>query len=93
MELAIRPADLHAAAALLATCAGRLEDAGLTFARRAQHNVPDLGSKALPVAVRGTAATERAIGVITTDITALARALDRLAEYYPRVDTTAVPRR
>jgi hypothetical protein len=93
MELAIRPADLHAAAVLLTSCAGRLDDAGLTFARRAQHEVPALGMKTLPAAARATAATDRAIEVIAADITALARALDRLAEHYPRVDAGAVPSR
>jgi hypothetical protein len=91
MELAIRPAELHAAAVALAACAARLDDAALTFARSVQADLPELGMKALAASARGVSATEQAVQVLGSDIHRLSLALQGLAQHYPRVDETAVP--
>ena len=93
MELAVRPHDLRAAAIELLSCAGRLEDAALSFARSANHRVLELGDKARPAAAQAVHETEQALHTLHTDITALARALDTLAERYTQVDRAAVPPR
>jgi hypothetical protein len=93
MELAIRPEDLHAASVALTSCRANLEDAALSFARRAQAELPDVGANAAEAAGRGVASTERAVQILCSDLDRLARALAELAHHYPRVDTTAVPHR
>jgi hypothetical protein len=93
MKLAIRPEELRAAALALSTCATRLDDHALTFARHATHDAPSLGTKAFPAAIRGIQAAEHAVAVLAADIGALARALDLLAAHYPQVDRSAVPDR
>jgi hypothetical protein len=93
MELLIQPADLRAAAELLTRCGATLEDAGLTFARRAQADQPEVGTRAAAATGRAMAATDNAVQVLATDIQRLADALDELARHYPMVDDTAVRRR
>jgi hypothetical protein len=93
MKLAIRPEELHAAALALSTCATRLDEHALTFARHAIHDAPALGMKTLPAAIHGIQATEHPLSVLAADISALARALDVLAAHYPSVDRSAVPPR
>lgn len=90
MELAIQPEDLHAAAAALSACSSRLEDAELSFSRTAHHNAADLGLKATATAWQAITATDHAVQTLHTDIAALARALDALAQHYPQVDRSAV---
>jgi hypothetical protein len=91
MELVIRPDDLRAAAAALSACAARLEGAAIRFGRQANHRVFDLGVKSGIAAARAVSETEHGVATLHTDITALARALDTLAQAYPEVDRTAVP--
>jgi hypothetical protein len=93
MELAIRPDDLYAASVALSSASTRLEEAALTFARRAQTDAPAVGVKAAEAVSRGAIAAEQAIGVVSTDIARLAAALASLAHHYPRVDATALRRR
>jgi hypothetical protein len=93
MELAVRSADLQAAAAALLGCSARLEDAGLTFARQAQADLADSGASVAAAAARGIPAVEHAVATITTDIDRLARALVHLAEHYPALDRSALPPR
>jgi hypothetical protein len=93
MELTIRPEDLQAASAALADCRARLEDAALTFARRAQADLPDIGADTADATNRAVVAAERGVQVIGDDIHRLATALAALAVHYQRVDRTAVPRR
>jgi hypothetical protein len=93
MELAVRPDDLHAAAVALFACASRLEDAAEGFVRAAHRDVLHLGLKAMPAAGRALSATDHALDTLRGDITALSRALDRLANLYPAVDRGAVSRR
>jgi hypothetical protein len=93
MELAVRSADLQAAAAALLACSGRLEDAGLSFARQAQTDLADAGESVATAAARGLPAVEYAVATIGTDIDRLARALADLAHHYPAVDATALPPR
>jgi hypothetical protein len=93
MKLAIRPEELHAAALALSTCASRLDDQALTFARHATRDAPSLGTKAFPATIRGIQAAEHALAVLVDDVTALAKALDELAHHYPHVDRRALPDR
>jgi hypothetical protein len=93
MELEVRPDDLQAAALALLACSARLDDAALTFARRAQQDLPAIGVKAAIAASHGTAASERAVQILSTDVSRLAHALAGLAAHYPRVDAGAVPHR
>jgi hypothetical protein len=90
MELAIAPSDLYAASAALASCAARLDDAVVTFARHSAADAPQIGPQAAAAAERGIIAADRAVQIISTDIDRLARALAALAHHYPRVDATAV---
>lgn len=93
MELAIRPADLHAASVALASCSQRLADAGSTFARCARMDIPDIGVKVAAATDHAILTTEHAIEIVTTDINRIARALGALAHHYEQVDATAVSRR
>lgn len=93
MELVIRPDDLAAAALALTRCGEQLDDAGLTFARRAQSELPDVGAKAAEATARAIVITERALQTVSTDIDRLAHALAALARHYHQVDDIAVSRR
>jgi hypothetical protein len=93
MELAISPADLYAASVALTRCRADVAEAGLTFARRAQVDLPDLGVNVAAATNRGIVGTEQAIHTICTDIEQLSRALAALAHHYPQVDGAAVRRR
>jgi hypothetical protein len=93
MELAITPADLHAAAFALDACSARLEDARSAFAGKAQCDLPEIGADAAEATARGIVLVERAVQIISTDIDRLAGALTALARHYPEIDRTAVSRR
>jgi hypothetical protein len=93
MELAIDPADLHAASVVLARCSATLSAAGTTFAHRARADVPDLGAKASSASGRAAQCADHAVGVLTADIARLADALATLAHHYPQVDRAVASQR
>jgi hypothetical protein len=92
MELTVSPDDLHAAAAAIASCAGRLESARDAFVALTTGAVPALGPHASDAAASGSRATAAATEVVVDDIRHLATALRMLAHVYERVDATAVKR-
>ena len=92
MELAIQPAELRAAAEALTRCSATLADAGSMFAAHARGCLPDLGDRSAESTGRGIHRAEHAVATLTSDISQIARALTALAEHYPRIDATAVPR-
>jgi hypothetical protein len=92
MELTVSPDDLHAAAAAISSCAGRLESARDGFVALAIGAVPALGPHASDAAGSGSRATAAATEVVVDDIRHLATALRVLAHVYERVDATAVKR-
>jgi hypothetical protein len=92
MELSVSPDDLHAAAAAIASCAGRLESARDSFVALATGAVPALGPHASEAAARGSQAASAATEVVVDDLRHLSSALRVLAHVYERVDATAVSR-
>ncbi len=92
MELAIQPPALRAAAEALTRCSDVLGEAGSMFAAHAHACLPDLGDRSAASTRAGIHRAEHAVATVTSDISQLARALTALAEHYPRVDATAVPR-
>lgn len=90
MELAVTPEDLSAAAAALASCSRRLEEAKESFARAAAREVPELGREALSAAGESARRAQSAVGTIADDVDQLARALRLLAQVYAQVDRGAV---
>jgi uncharacterized protein YukE len=92
VKLAVSPEDLSAAAAALAGCSHRLDDARAAFARAAAADVPELGRAAVSAAGESAARAERAVATIAHDLDELARALRMLAHVYAQVDRTAVHR-
>lgn len=93
MQLTVRPHDLHRASLVLTSVAGRLDDAATDFDRRIAPDVPELGREAAAAAARSAAAVVQAVDVVADDVRQVARALRLLAEAYPQLDSTAVPRR
>jgi hypothetical protein len=92
MELTVSPEDLHAAAAAIAGCAGRLESARDAFSALAVAAVPSLGPHGAAAAGSGSRAAQTATEVVVDDIRHLSAALRVLAHVYDRVDATAVRR-
>jgi hypothetical protein len=90
MELTVSPDDLHAAAAAISRCAGRLESSRDVFVSLATGAVPALGPHASDAAGRSSRATDAATEVVVDDVRHLATALRVLAHVYARVDATAV---
>jgi uncharacterized protein YukE len=92
VELAVTPEDLSAAAAALASCSDRIEQAGAAFARAAARDVPELGREAVSAAGESAARAQQAVATIAEDVDQLARALRVLAHLYAEVDRRAVRR-
>ena len=90
VELAVTPEDLSAAAAALATCSQRIEQARDAFARAAARDVPELGREAVAAAGESAARARQAGSTIADDVDQLARALRLLAHLYAQVDRAAV---
>jgi uncharacterized protein YukE len=90
VELAVTPEDLSAAAAALAGCARRIEEARDAFARAAARDVPQLGREAVTAAGQSAARAQSAVTTIADDVDQLARALRVLAHLYAEVDRRAV---
>lgn len=92
MGISIRPHELAAAAAQLASCARDLDAAMAEFGRRAPADVVQLGLKAIEASSHGVMLTERAVHTLTEDLDGLADGLRAVATAYPTVDASAVPR-
>jgi uncharacterized protein YukE len=90
VELAVTPEDLSTAAAALASCSDRVEQAREAFARAAARDVPELGREAVSAAGESAARAQRAVATIAHDVDELARALRALAHLYAQVDRRAV---
>jgi hypothetical protein len=90
MKLDVRPEDLRAAAATVATAADLLFDADRTFAGEASATVGDVGNTVVAAAIRTADKTHDAVHAIATDLRHFATALHHLADLYPGVDQAAV---
>jgi hypothetical protein len=90
VELAVTPEDLASAAAALARCSQRVEEAREAFARAAARDVPELGREAVTAAGQSAARAQGAVATIADDVGQLARALRVLAHLYAQVDHAAV---
>lgn len=91
MQISIRPHELAAAAARLASCARDIDAAMSDFRRRAPAEVVELGLKSLEASSRGVMLTERAVHILSEDLDRLADGLRAVASAYPAVDASAVP--
>jgi hypothetical protein len=92
MEISIRPHELAAAAARLASCARDLDAAMGEVRRRAPADVVQLGVRAIVASDHGLMLTERAVHTLAEDLDRLADGLRAVAAAYPTVDASAVPR-